>query len=25
VTSLVVLAVGYAVFLRYSPRFGEEV
>lgn len=25
VTSLVVLAVGYLVFLRYSPRFGEEV
>ena len=25
VTSLIVLALGYAVFLRYSPRFGEEV
>lgn len=25
VTSLIVLVVGYLVFLRYSPRFGEEV
>ncbi len=25
VTSLVVLALGYWVFQRYSPRFGEEV
>jgi ABC-type polysaccharide/polyol phosphate export permease len=25
VTSVVVLIVGYLVFLRYSPRFGEEV
>ena len=25
VTVLVVLVVGYLVFLRYSPRFGEEV
>ena len=25
VTALVVLVVGYLVFLRYSPRFGEEV
>ncbi len=25
VTSLVVLVIGYLVFLRYSPRFGEEV
>ena len=25
VTSLIILAVGYAVFLRYSHRFGEEV
>jgi len=25
ITSLVVLVVGYLVFLRYSPRFGEEV
>lgn len=25
VTSLIVLAVGCVVFLRYSPRFGEEV
>lgn len=24
-TSLVVLVIGYLVFLRYSPRFGEEV
>lgn len=24
-TSLVVLVVGYAVFVRYSPRFSEEV
>lgn len=24
-TSLLVLAVGYLIFLRYSPRFGEEV
>jgi len=24
-TSLVVLALGYLIFLRYSPRFGEEV
>ena len=24
-TALVVLIVGYLVFLRYSPRFGEEV
>lgn len=24
-TALIVLAVGYGVFLRYSPRFGEEV
>lgn len=24
-TSLAVLAIGYIVFLRYSPRFGEEV
>jgi ABC-type polysaccharide/polyol phosphate export permease len=24
-TSLIVLAIGYMVFLRYSPRFGEEV
>ncbi|RLC89803.1 MAG: ABC transporter permease [Chloroflexi bacterium] len=25
VTALAVLVVGYLVFLRYSPRFGEEV
>jgi ABC-type polysaccharide/polyol phosphate export permease len=25
VTSLMVLAIGYVIFLRYSPRFGEEV
>jgi lipopolysaccharide transport system permease protein len=25
VTALLVLVVGYLVFLRYSPRFGEEV
>ena len=25
VTALVVLVVGYMVFLRFSPRFGEEV
>jgi len=25
VTSLIVLVAGYLVFLRYSPRFGEEV
>ncbi len=25
VTALIVLVVGYLVFLRYSPRFGEEV
>jgi lipopolysaccharide transport system permease protein len=25
VTVLIVLVVGYLVFLRYSPRFGEEV
>ena len=25
VTVLIVLVVGYVVFLRYSPRFGEEV
>jgi ABC-type polysaccharide/polyol phosphate export permease len=25
VTSLIVLAIGYLIFLRYSPRFGEEV
>jgi ABC-type polysaccharide/polyol phosphate export permease len=25
VTSLVVLLIGYAAFLKYSPRFGEEV
>jgi len=25
VTALVMLVVGYLVFLRYSPRFGEEV
>ena len=24
-TALIVFGVGYAVFLRYSPRFGEEV
>ena len=24
-TALIVLVVGYLVFLRYSPRFGEEV
>jgi ABC-type polysaccharide/polyol phosphate export permease len=24
-TSLVILIVGYLIFLRYSPRFGEEV
>jgi len=24
-TSLVVLLIGYAVFLKFSPRFGEEV
>ncbi len=25
VTSLIVLVIGYLIFLRYSPRFGEEV
>jgi hypothetical protein len=25
VTALIVLVVGYLVFLRYSSRFGEEV
>jgi ABC-type polysaccharide/polyol phosphate export permease len=25
VTSLIVLAIGYMIFLRYSPRFGEQV
>lgn len=25
ITSLIVLAVGYAVFVHYGPRFGEEV
>jgi ABC-type polysaccharide/polyol phosphate export permease len=25
VTVLIVLVFGYVVFLRYSPRFGEEV
>ena len=25
VTSLVVLVIGYAVFFKFSPRFGEEV
>jgi len=25
VTALIMLVVGYLVFLRYSPRFGEEV
>jgi lipopolysaccharide transport system permease protein len=25
ITALVVLVLGYLVFLRYSPRFGEEV
>lgn len=25
ITALLVLAVGYLIFLRYSPRFGEEV
>jgi len=25
VTSLAILVVGYLIFLRYSPRFGEEV
>jgi len=24
-TALIVLVAGYLVFLRYSPRFGEEV
>jgi ABC-type polysaccharide/polyol phosphate export permease len=24
-TSVIVLGIGYLVFLRYSPRFGEEV
>jgi ABC-type polysaccharide/polyol phosphate export permease len=24
-TSLVVLVIGYAVFFKFSPRFGEEV
>jgi ABC-type polysaccharide/polyol phosphate export permease len=24
-TSLIVLVIGYVIFLRYSPRFGEEV
>ncbi|MGD8243890.1 MAG: ABC transporter permease [Anaerolineae bacterium] len=24
-TSLIILAIGYVIFLRYSPRFGEEV
>jgi ABC-type polysaccharide/polyol phosphate export permease len=24
-TSLIVLAIGYMIFLRYSPRFGEQV
>jgi ABC-type polysaccharide/polyol phosphate export permease len=25
VTAMVVLAVGYLVFLRFSARFGEEI
>jgi len=25
VTALIVLILGYLIFLRYSPRFGEEV
>jgi ABC-type polysaccharide/polyol phosphate export permease len=25
ITALIVLAAGYVVFMRYSPRFGEEV
>jgi len=25
VTALIVLIIGYYVFLRYSPRFGEEL
>ncbi len=25
ITSLMVLVIGYLIFLRYSPRFGEEV
>jgi len=25
VTALIVLVIGYLVFLRYSSRFGEEV
>lgn len=25
VTVIIVLVIGYAIFLRYSPRFGEEV